>query len=98
MLVDSWYDTYLGVMVLVRIIDGVLKKGQRVRMMRTGAVYEVDAQWVEDAYDQRITFERGPAAQAKIVDEQCSAATVAATGGPRNTVSSETTSRPSDAG
>lgn len=43
-----------------------------------GAVYEVDAQWEEDAYDQRITFERGPAAQAKIVDEQCSAATVAA--------------------
>ncbi|BBE73991.1 translation elongation factor 4 [Oharaeibacter diazotrophicus] len=42
MLVDSWYDAYLGVVVLVRIVDGVLKKGQRVRMMRTGAVYEVD--------------------------------------------------------
>lgn len=42
MLVDSWYDTYLGVVVLVRIIDGYLKKGQRVRMMGTGAAYEVD--------------------------------------------------------
>jgi len=42
MLVDSWYDAYLGVMVLVRIIDGVLQKGMKVRMMRTGAVYEVE--------------------------------------------------------
>lgn len=42
MLVDSWYDTYLGVVVLVRIIDGHLKKGQRVRMMGTGATYDVD--------------------------------------------------------
>jgi GTP-binding protein LepA len=42
LLVDSWYDTYLGVVVLVRIVDGSLKKGQRVRMMGTGASYEVD--------------------------------------------------------
>ncbi|MYZ47970.1 elongation factor 4 [Rhizobiales bacterium L72] len=42
MLVDSWYDAYLGVMVLVRIVDGALKKGQKIRMMRTGAVYEVE--------------------------------------------------------
>ncbi|MGQ7790880.1 translation elongation factor 4 [Faunimonas sp. B44] len=42
MLVDSWYDAYLGVMVLVRIIDGSLRKGQRIRMMRTGAVYDID--------------------------------------------------------
>ena len=42
MLVDSWYDAYLGVVVLVRIIDGVLKKGERIRMMQTGAVYQVD--------------------------------------------------------
>jgi GTP-binding protein LepA len=42
MLVDSWYDAYLGVMVLVRIIDGTLKKGQRVKMMRTGAVYDIE--------------------------------------------------------
>jgi len=42
LLVDSWYDAYLGVIVLVRIIDGVLKKGQTVRMMGTGARYPVD--------------------------------------------------------
>ncbi|NRP13915.1 Elongation factor 4 [Aliiroseovarius sp. xm-m-379] len=42
MLVDSWYDSYLGVIVLVRIIDGKLKKGERIRMMSTNAVYPVD--------------------------------------------------------
>src|SRR6201993_2861193 len=42
LLVDSWYDAYLGVVVLVRIVDGVLKKGQRIRMMGTDASYEVD--------------------------------------------------------
>ncbi len=42
LLVDSWYDAYLGVIVLVRIVDGVLKKGQTIRMMGTGARYPVD--------------------------------------------------------
>jgi GTP-binding protein LepA len=42
MLVDSWYDSYLGVIVLVRIIDGKLRKGQQIRMMGTGARYPVD--------------------------------------------------------
>ncbi|SDR19031.1 translation elongation factor 4 [Pseudovibrio sp. Tun.PSC04-5.I4] len=42
MLVDSWYDTYLGVMVLVRIIDGELKRGDSIKMMGTGAVYSID--------------------------------------------------------
>ncbi|MEO5373899.1 MAG: translation elongation factor 4 [Alphaproteobacteria bacterium] len=42
LLVDSWYDSYLGVVILVRIRDGVLKKGARIRMMQTGAVYQVD--------------------------------------------------------
>ena len=42
MLVDSWYDAYLGVVVLVRIIDGVLRKGQNILMMGTGAKYPVD--------------------------------------------------------
>jgi len=42
MLVDSWYDSYLGVIVLVRVIDGVLRKGQQIRMMGTGAKYHVD--------------------------------------------------------
>jgi GTP-binding protein LepA len=42
MLVDSWYDPYLGVVVLVRIIDGVMKKGQKVTMMATGGQYQID--------------------------------------------------------
>ncbi len=42
MLVDSWYDAYLGVVVLVRVIDGVLKKGMKIRMMSTGATHPVD--------------------------------------------------------
>ncbi|MEM9168697.1 MAG: translation elongation factor 4 [Pseudomonadota bacterium] len=42
LLVDSWYDAYLGVVVLVRVVDGALKKGMRVRMMGAGATYTVD--------------------------------------------------------
>ena len=42
MLIDSWYDTYLGVVILVRIIDGVLYKGMKVRMMSTGASHQVE--------------------------------------------------------
>ena len=41
-LVDSWYDAYLGVVVLVRIHDGVLKKGDKIKLMQTGANYAVD--------------------------------------------------------
>ena len=42
LLVDSWYDSYLGVVVLVRVVDGELKKGQRIRMMAANAAYQVD--------------------------------------------------------
>ncbi|HIM77693.1 MAG TPA: GTP-binding protein, partial [Rhodospirillales bacterium] len=42
LLVDSWYDSYLGVMILVRIKDGVLKKGAKIRMMASGATYQVE--------------------------------------------------------
>ena len=42
LLIDSWYDAYLGVVVLVRIFDGTLHKGQRIRLMSTGAAYQVD--------------------------------------------------------
>ena len=42
LLVDSWYDPYLGVMILVRIHDGELKKGMRVRFMSSGATYQID--------------------------------------------------------
>jgi len=42
MLVDSWYDSYLGVMVLVRVIDGVMKKGQQIKMMAADSEHQVD--------------------------------------------------------
>src|SRR3979411_182566 len=42
LLVDSWYYVYLGVVVLVRVVDGVMKKGQRIRMMGTNAAYDVE--------------------------------------------------------
>jgi GTP-binding protein LepA len=42
MLVDSWYDSYLGVIVLVRIMDGQLRKGDRIRFMQNGTVHHVD--------------------------------------------------------
>ncbi|MCG8562429.1 MAG: translation elongation factor 4, partial [Hyphomicrobiales bacterium] len=42
LLVDSWYDPYLGVVVLVRILDGHLRKGQRIKLMSTGATHLVD--------------------------------------------------------
>jgi len=42
LLIDSYYDAYLGVVVLVRIIDGELKKGQKIRMMAADAVYQVE--------------------------------------------------------
>ena len=42
LLVDSWYDIYLGVVVLVRVIDGTLKKGQKIKFMSNGATREID--------------------------------------------------------
>ena len=42
LLVDSWYDSYLGVVVLVRVVDGELKKGNRIRMMAANATYQVE--------------------------------------------------------
>jgi len=42
MLVDSWYDSYLGVIVLVRVINGQLKKNQKIRFMAAGATHTVD--------------------------------------------------------
>ncbi len=42
MLVDSYYDAYLGVVVIIRVIDGKIRKGERIRMMKTGGAYPVD--------------------------------------------------------
>jgi GTP-binding protein LepA len=42
MLIDSWYDAYLGVVVLVRVVDGIMKKGQRVKLMSSDASYQLE--------------------------------------------------------
>jgi GTP-binding protein LepA len=42
MLVDSWYDPYLGVVILIRVIDGVIKKGQNIKFMQAGTQHLVD--------------------------------------------------------
>lgn len=42
LLVDSWYDPYLGVMILVRVHDGFLKKGMKIRMMASGSIHQVE--------------------------------------------------------
>src|SRR5690606_37559419 len=42
LLVDSWYDQYLGVIILVRVKDGVLRAGQKIRLMSTGATHMVE--------------------------------------------------------
>jgi GTP-binding protein LepA len=59
LLVDSWYDAYLGVVVLVRIFDGTLKKGQKIQMLAAGAHYEVDRIGVFRPKMQDVT-ELGP--------------------------------------
>jgi GTP-binding protein LepA len=42
LLVDSWYDPYLGVMILVRVYDGVLRRGLKIRMMASGATHQIE--------------------------------------------------------
>ena len=42
LLVDAWYDPYLGVIILVRVVEGTLKKGQKIRFMDTKAAYDID--------------------------------------------------------
>jgi GTP-binding protein LepA len=59
LLVDSWYDAYLGVVVLVRIIDGKLAKGNRIRLMLTGGTYQVDRVGIFRP-KQEIRSELGP--------------------------------------
>src|SRR5262249_19580765 len=59
LLVDSWYDPYLGVVVLLRVVDGVLRKHQRIRMMGTSAAYESDRVGVSPPKMQAVA-ELGP--------------------------------------
>ncbi|MFV0626786.1 MAG: translation elongation factor 4 [Alphaproteobacteria bacterium] len=64
LLIDSWYDTYLGVIILVRIKDGVLRKKQQIKMMSNGATYQVDnlgyftpkMQYVDALYPGEVGF------------------------------------------
>ena len=42
LIIDSWFDTYVGVVVLVRVVSGALRKGDRIKLMATGAVYEAN--------------------------------------------------------
>ncbi|MCQ9156439.1 translation elongation factor 4 [Acidomonas methanolica] len=42
LLVDSWYDPYLGVIILIRVVNGTVKRGDRIRMMQAGSTYHVD--------------------------------------------------------
>lgn len=55
LLVDSWYDVYLGVMILVRVRDGVLRKGMKIRMMAAGINYQVEQVGVFRPKPEKVT-------------------------------------------
>ena len=60
MIVDSWFDTYVGVVMLVRVVDGRLGKGERFKMMATGTVYNADSMGVfTPANESRNSLEAG---------------------------------------
>ena len=60
MIVDSWFDTYVGVVMLVRVVDGRLGKGERFKMMATGAMYNADNLGVfTPANEPRASLEAG---------------------------------------
>ncbi|MES2422873.1 MAG: translation elongation factor 4 [Pseudomonadota bacterium] len=60
MIVDSWFDTYVGVVMLVRVVDGRLAKGERIKMMATGAMYNADNLGVfTPANEPRTSLEAG---------------------------------------
>ena len=61
LLVDSWYDVYLGVVVLIRVVDGVMKKGSRIRMMGTNAAYDVERVGFFTPEDGRRSTSSAPA-------------------------------------
>jgi GTP-binding protein LepA len=60
MIVDSWFDTYVGVVMLVRVVDGRLAKGERIKMMATGTMYNADSLGVfTPANEARDSLEAG---------------------------------------
>ena len=56
MLIDSWYDSYLGVVVMIRMVDGILKKGDKIVMMQSGAKYTIDSVGVLKPKIQNVDF------------------------------------------
>ena len=56
MLIDSWYDSYLGVVVMIRMVDGILKKGDKIIMMQSGAKYTIDSVGVLKPKIQNVDF------------------------------------------
>jgi GTP-binding protein LepA len=59
LLIDSWYDAYLGVVVLVRVIDGHLRKGQKIKLMSSGAGYQIERVGIFRPKQEMLT-ELGP--------------------------------------
>jgi GTP-binding protein LepA len=60
MIVDSWFDPYVGVVMLVRVVDGRLVKGERIKMMASGAMYNADSVGVfTPANEPRASLEAG---------------------------------------
>ena len=60
MIIDSWFDSYVGVVMLVRVVDGRLAKGERIKMMATGTTYNVDSLGVfTPANESRDSLEAG---------------------------------------
>ncbi len=56
MLIDSWYDSYLGVVVMIRMVDGILKKGDKIIMMQSGARYTIDSVGILKPKIQNVDF------------------------------------------
>ncbi len=60
MIIDSWFDSYVGVVMLVRVVDGRLAKGERIKLMATGATYDADSLGVfTPANEARESLEAG---------------------------------------
>src|SRR5206468_946385 len=68
MLVDSWYDPYLGVVILVRVIDGCLRKGAQVKFMAAGTTHLVDRVGCFRPKIELLAQPADPAVRAEVID------------------------------